>query len=607
MTLVPSVSAPVLSSQRSRVGISTPSLRPPTEIRVRRLANVRPPSRGLCAEVRVANQVVSNSLQFLNDMERSASKAPPPPMPAKLPPIGGRRAGPQSTEMLNDISAMLKSKEELYSAGGKVAAVKPAAAEKKEDKSKPKSKSKRELRPEPPPGGSRITSRSEAKLYVRSMLAELRVDEYKRQQFEVRVSNILAEQDKGVHTEKIKENASAVSLSCEAYVEAIRRKREERFQKEIEKAHKVGEQRALVDEAKLAQTVARSQFWEHEREERLRHERHEAILRRALAWAAVVQLIARSQHMGNVMVTSRSRKQELKLKIAGATKLLLMWRMYIFKRRLKGLRQARRLMRPLVFWWRFNYRIRMKRRAAATLREYLTERSKCSRFQSSVKKYVHSVRKLQQAWRESWRLIKMQLHICSMWWIHADEKRGLSRTAAVHMEQRERKERLDILRLDLRERKAEHFIRLARWRRERKDYDEWVVAEQVYIEARKLLSSDANGFAAPEHVQRRPPPRPIFTLFGPLGHFRLLQEKMDNKRQADKRKADKEWARQDSMRLDAESSPAGSPAAGGAEPPNPKQAPPRQLRRSNSMNMTADAPAGSLSSVVENDDEVSVS
>ena len=80
-----------------------------------------------------------------------------------------------------------------------------------------------------------------------------------------------------------------------------------------------------------------------------------------------------------------------------------------------------------------------------------------------------------------------------------------------------------------------------------------------------------------------------------------------SKRAADKRKADKEWARQDSMRLDAESSPAGSPAAGGAEPPNPKQAPPRQLRRSNSMNMTADAPAGSLSSVVENDDEVSVS
>ncbi len=48
------------------------------------------------------------------------------------------------------------------------------------------------------------------------------------------------------------------------------------------------------------------------------------------------------------------------------------WRMLIFRRRLKALWKARTLMRPLVFWWKFNFRIRKKRAANAVLIEYLT-------------------------------------------------------------------------------------------------------------------------------------------------------------------------------------------------------------------------------------------
>ena len=128
------------------------------------------------------------------------------------------------------------------------------------------------------------------------------------------------------------------------------------------------------------------------------------------------------------------------------------------------------LMRPLVFWWRFNHRIRKKRQATKVLIEYLTARSKVAAFATHAKKYVLAVRKVQQAWKEAWRILKMQLDICSMWWVYADEKRGLSHTAAVHTEQRERAERRIILRNDLRERKAAHKVKLIQWKKERKEY-----------------------------------------------------------------------------------------------------------------------------------------
>ena len=53
---------------------------------------------------------------------------------------------------------------------------------------------------------------------------------------------------------------------------------------------------------------------------------------------------------------------------------MVMWRMYIFRKRLKALRKVRCTMRPRVFWWRFNHRIRKKRQAAELLKSYLSAR-----------------------------------------------------------------------------------------------------------------------------------------------------------------------------------------------------------------------------------------
>ena len=395
----------------------------------------------------------------------------------------------------------------------------------------------------------------------------------------------------------------ATRKGAEAYQEAERQKREGRVARELERARLVNEQRAVIDETRLASTVQRSLRWEKEREDRLRRERKEEALRRQLAWAAVVMCVARTTRMGQVLVATRARRVELKEKISSAKTLAVCWKMYILRKRLKALLKARMLMRPLVFWWRFNHRIRKKRQATKVLLEYLTARSKVAAFATHAKKYVLAVRKVQQAWKEAWRILKMQLDICSMWWVYADEKRGLSHTAAVHTEQRERAERRIILRNDLRERKAAHMVKLIQWKKERKEYDNWVLEQQTYLEAKRMLQqgqapaeepagkggsaadeagstgADEAGAAATsgagrgprrrygrqqqaveeeaakrpkKPLERKPPPRPIFTLFGPLGHFRLLQDKMEKKREVDKRRAEREWAKQDSLRMQGE-------------------------------------------------------
>ena len=574
--MLPSASAPTLG--RSRVNVSgSPRVRPPTEVRHMRLRhNLRPPSSRISPEVRHANVALQNSLASLAHHDRqhapSARATPPlqqPPTALRLPPIA--RGKSHATEIVDDISAMLKESAQLYAPAGRPARavdVSTDATAKEGDKPKKTIAKKAIVKKED--SGSRIGSKSEATLYVRSMLSELRADADKRQQFGAKVEAILEEQHRGLRTEKIKHNVQLVNLPSEAYLERERLRREERYVKERDHMRQVLEQRSLMDEARVSNAAARTQFWEQERAERLRRERHEEVLRRRLAWGALVCLIARTNKMGTDMAQMRERKRQFTLKLASAGKLAVAWRMIVLRRRLKALHTVRTCVRPLIFWWKFNFRIRKKREANAVLIEYLTARAEASRFQTRIKQYVHSVRKVQAAWRDAWHTLKLQINICKMWWIYADEKRGLSHTAAVHNEQRERAERRDVLRLDLRARKAEHMTRIIKWRKERREYDDFIKEQLMLIEAKRLLTDPAGEESkAPPVLDesilqgRKPPARPIFTVFGNAGHFRMLAEKMELKKQADKRKADREWAKQDALRMEEELT--ASPAGHGAE------------------------------------------
>ena len=51
--------------------------------------------------------------------------------------------------------------------------------------------------------------------------------------------------------------------------------------------------------------------------------------------------------------------------------------------------------------------------------------------------------------------------------------------------------------------------------------------------------------------KRKMPSRPVFTLFGPPGHFATLAAKVTQFREAEKRRVDREWAAKDAQNMAA--------------------------------------------------------
>lgn len=141
-------------------------------------------------------------------------------------------------------------------------------------------------------------------------------------------------------------------------------------------------------------------------------------------------------------------------------------------------------------------------------------------------------------------------------------------------------------RVDLRERKLEHMERIRIWHRRMGKYRAWCVQMELHSEAQKLLhpanphpadphpaaphhapphhaascSTAPSAGCAQEHgeanaareqaaaardelptigtdaLRRRPPGRPVFTLFGPRGHFNTLQQRLVERVEREKRK-----------------------------------------------------------------------
>jgi len=256
--------------------------------------------------------------------------------------------------------------------------------------------------------------------------------------------------------------------------------------------------------------------------------------------------------LGNRLEFNRGRRSELAVRLTASKCLSIAWRMFVFKRRLRALWKVRTLARPLIFWWRFNFHIRRKRNAAATLLEYTRARARLGNVNQCITRFCHAVRKIQVQWREMWKLLQMQLDICSMMWIMEDEKRGLSHTAALFKEVEEKHARLALIREDLRERKAAHQARVLKYKKQMREYNEWLEEQKIFEEARRMIAGDEAVVTSASDAlveKRKPPSRPVFMVFGPKGHFKVLGDRLLKQREVDQRQAERDWRRADSIRM----------------------------------------------------------
>ena len=87
-----------------------------------------------------------------------------------------------------------------------------------------------------------------------------------------------------------------------------------------------------------------------------------------------------------------------------------------------------------------------------------------------------------------------------------------------------------VIREDLRLREALHFAEMHRYRKLKREYDEWKDQQNVMEEARLLAGGKRINLAEIKKPKptdaRQPPPRPHFALSGPPGHFKVLAERV---------------------------------------------------------------------------------
>jgi len=353
------------------------------------------------------------------------------------------------------------------------------------------------------------------------------------------------------------------------------------------------ERRDEAEERRIQGVHTRAGRWENKHAERVARERAHALRQRQAAWLAVLTATLPGLHMGVQLADHRVRFKELQEKLSASKSFVMMWRIYIMRKRLKALTTVRRLMRRQFFFYRMGRRIKQKRKATATIIDYLQSLQAVSKPHKLIRRYAWSIKRIQANWKRTWMILSTQMHVVGQRWIEADTARGMSKSAAVMNEAKEREHRLEVIRDDLRERKAAHLSEMLKYRKVKREYDEWREQQDIMEEARLLAGGQKVGTAADRiNVQeqhklpayraslgkpsakvpsasdeRQPPPRPFFAIAGPAGHFVMLAERVRRRQAMEHRAKDKEWAEADKqfmeeMAADSQNAPPSQARAG---------------------------------------------
>ena len=184
---------------------------------------------------------------------------------------------------------------------------------------------------------TRNPKRSEAALYVQAKLAELRSDPILLHEFSTRVEEFSLEHRARTEVCRqtfITSNREAViAVSSEEFAELARRRA-------VEKMKLGGARRARAAEvrhATEAERAAQAALAVATTEARMRRVAMARHIHRQEAWLVAIAMAARSCKLAKALESARDRQAELARFLTLAKSLCLMWRLYVMRRRLRGL------------------------------------------------------------------------------------------------------------------------------------------------------------------------------------------------------------------------------------------------------------------------------
>ena len=380
--------------------------------------------------------------------------------------------------------------------------------------------------------GQLMPAQSASALYVQRTLAELRADPDKMQGFAARINSIVAARPKHL----MRANKAAVSTTPEQFRIARLDRLRQSNRRADERRLQYAAQRAELEEQRRNHVLSRLGKWEGEHAARLQLEANIQRAQRQSAWLVALHVGGVTRALAAALEQRRELKRRFAKHIQGAKKFLATWRIFLLRRRLKALTKVRRIMRRRFFFWRMKRNIEKKRNAAPVIISWLRSIGETSAYSQVIRRFTYSVRKVQRSWRLVWAVIQLQAERMRVAWIAADEKRGLSHGAAVNVEKEERELRQWVIRDDIRQRKAQHLAQMLAYRREKKEFEEWEIEQEVINEARRLVNAEIDP-AAEAKVR---PTKPIFSLLTSQDQWLVLNERVKKRREQLLRAKDKE-------------------------------------------------------------------
>jgi len=225
------------------------------------------------------------------------------------------------------------------------------------------------------------------------------------------------------------------------------------------------------------------------------------------------------------------------------------------RRRLRGLSKVRTLLRRRFFFWQMQRSIWRKRAACRVITDQLTNNLKLSKAHRMIKQFAFGVKRIQRRWRERQIIQAAQMEACRHGWVRADMARGLSKTAALHVEKGDLEMRLQVIKDDLVVRKRLFGRDLKVWAKLQAKYEAWKAEQEMMASALALMVGEGGSPGRSLNVLEAydplsvPPLKPTFSIIGPANNYVVLAKRLVELRQSIQQAKNRQWAAQDRTRV----------------------------------------------------------
>ena len=331
-------------------------------------------------------------------------------------------------------------------------------------------------------------------LEILEKIEDLRGDHVAQGKFEAYISSIRPAPEQ----RKVKENIRAVSKATPADFARTALERQAAKRHALEQRRKQARQHYEVrSEERLTQLLSLVEQRHEQHQLGIQRQRAVSGRARALMWLTLVQLHHRTALLGDAVRAGRQLRERRQNELRAVTVIKKQFRLMVLRTRFYVIHRGIKILRRLVWWWRFRSRIKKKRAANHMLLTYLrAHRLSSGAMLKHIKRFIYRVSIVQRCWQLYWVLLTAQAELVCVHWSAVDERQQVVRRqdSATWLDPHVR---LLVVRDDLRKRKQQHGVTCSVWQQDMATWEEQWQQEHLMLRAKGMFTSTPSWTAAP--------------------------------------------------------------------------------------------------------------